>query len=581
MIGMVDRNGGRTVMTDAQARVAGTVAPSWLASYPKDIDWHARYTPAPLGALLDRAVAQWPEQRCVDFLDRAYSYREIGSLVARAAKGLQGLGVGPGVKVGLFLPNCPYAVVMFFAVLKVGGTVVNFNPLYAPREIEHQIEDSETDLMVTLDLQLLLPKLQPLLERTRLRTLIVCRMANALPFPKNLLFPWIKRKEIAAVPAGPAYVWFERLIDNDGESASVAIDPARALAVLQYTGGTTGVPKGAAHTHASLHVNAEQLAAWSPGCKPAAERVLGILPLFHVFAMTAVMLYAVRIGAEMILLPRYELDQLLATIDRKKPTVMPGVPTLYTAIANHPRLGSYDLTSLKLCIAGGAALPLEVKQAFERRSGCTLVEGYGLTEAPVTHCNPISGRHKTGSIGLPMPGTSLEVVSLDDRRTPLPPGERGEICIRGPQVMQGYWRREAETAQALEDGRLHTGDVGYLDEDGYAFIVDRLKELIICSGYNVYPRMVEEAIYEHPAVAEAAVVGMPDPYRGETVKAFVVRGAGASLSAEELLAFLKDKLSPIEMPKQIAFRDSLPKSAVGKILKRELLRQEQERSDAA
>jgi long-chain acyl-CoA synthetase len=281
--------------------------------------------------------------------------------------------------------------------------------------------------------------------------------------------------------------------------------------------------------------------------------------------------FALCVGAQIILLPRFDLVQLLTTIDRKRPTILPGVPTLYRAINHHPEIGRYDLSSLRLCISGGAPLPLEVKQRFEELSGCTLVEGYGLTECPVIACNPLGSPGKRGSIGLPLPGTSIEVISLDDRTTALGPGQSGELCVRGPQVMAGYWNRPEETAAALADGRLHTGDIGYMDEDGACFVVDRLKELIICSGFNVYPRAVEEAIYAHPDVVEAAVCGVADGYRGETVKAFVVARDRASLDEAALLAFLEDRLSPIEMPKLIEFRDQLPKSAVGKILKRELL----------
>jgi long-chain acyl-CoA synthetase len=395
-------------------------------------------------------------------------------------------------------------------------------------------------------------------------------MADILPFPKKLLFPLVKARELARVPDDGRHIWFADLIANGGGVSAVP-DPHRDIAALQYTGGTTGVPKGAALTHRNLQVNALQMVAWHPDVRHGAERVLALLPLFHVFGMTCTMNFALCIGAQIILLPRFDLVQLLTTIDRKRPTILPGAPTLYRAINHHPDIGRYDLSSLRLCISGGAPLPLEVKQRFEQLSGCTLVEGYGLTECPVIACNPIGSPGKQGSIGLPLPGTSVEVISLDDRRTALGPGQSGELCVRGPQVMAGYWNRPDETAAVLEDGRLHTGDIGYMDENGACFVVDRLKELIICSGFNVYPRAVEEAIYAHPDVVEAAVCGVPDAYRGETVKAFVVLRQHARLDEAALLAFLEDRLSPIEMPKLIEFRDQLPKSAVGKILKRELL----------
>ena len=533
----------------------------WLNAYPPGIDWHLGVVPQPLDGLLDQAVAIYSDHVCLDFFGKTWTYHEVGALVERAARGLQALGVGPGVRVGLMLPNCPYFVISYFAVLKAGGTVVNFNPLYAPLELEHQIVDSETRVMITLDLEVLLPKLMPLCGRTPLKAVVVGRMADILPFPKNLLYPWIKRREIARVADRPGLLWFSDLLANDGRLRPPPVDPDRDIAVLQYTGGTTGTPKAAALTHANLQVNAEQLVAWHPGARPGQERILAILPLFHVFGLSAILNYGVRMGAEIVLVPRADLVQVLRAITRRRTTIMAGVPTLFAAISSFSRLDRYDLSSIRLCISGGAPLPLEIKQDFERLSGCTLVEGYGLTEAPVVSCNPIAGRHKSGSIGLPLPGTTIEVVSLEDRASLLSADTAGEICVRGPQVMTGYRSAGDGAPETLREGRLHTGDVGYLDQDGYCFIIDRLKDVIICSGFNVYPRMVEEAIYQHPEVAEVAVCGVPDEYRGETVKAFIVRQAGTELNAPDLIAFLEDRLSPIEMPKLIEFRDQLPKSA--------------------
>jgi long-chain acyl-CoA synthetase len=555
---------------------AGVCAPgspverSWAAACAKSIPCALEIVPRPLYALLDQAVERFPEHRFLEFQGKVWTYAQVGHLVDRAARGLQRLGVGRGTRVGLFLPNCPYFVIGFFAALRIGATVVSYNTLYAVPEIERQVQDSGTEVMLTLDVEALLPKLKPLLDRTSLRTIVVGRLADLLPFPKSLMFPLIKRREIADVPNHRAYIWFNELIAGETPPAPEFVDPLSDVAVLQYTGGTTGVPKGAALTHYNLLANAEQMAAWHPQAVPGSERMLAVLPLFHVFAMTCAMLHSMRIGAEIVLVPRFDLANLLGTISRKRPTILPGVPTLFAAISRFPRLAKYDLSSLRLCISGGAPLPGEVRQAFEAVAGCPIVEGYGLTESPVVTCNPIGGPTRPGSIGLALPNTTIEIVSPDDRRTLLPEGEIGEICVRGPQVMAGYWRRPDETAQSLVDGRLHTGDLGYLDGDGHCFLVDRLKELIICSGYNVYPRIVEEAIYQHPAVLEAAVVGAPDGYRGETVLACIVLRPDASLSEAELLDFLKERLSPIEIPKQIEFRHSLPKSAIGKILKKEL-----------
>ncbi len=566
-------------MNGADGR-AGTSRP-WLAAYPANVDWHARIPARPLHSLLDEAVERYAGRTCIDFLDKRYSYREIGELANRAAKGLARLGVRRGTKVGLFLPNCPYSVIFYFGILKAGGTVVNFNPLYAERELIHQIQDSETEIMVTLDLKVLCDKLMPLVEKTGLRKVVICPMAAILPFPKNILFPIARRKEVARIKEGERTVSFEEVLANDGKVTAPEIDPASEIALLQYTGGTTGVPKGAMLTHANAVANAMQLRLWAPELGSSQEKILGVLPLFHVFAMTVVMNQGLLLGAEMVLLPRFELLQLLKTIEKKKPTVFVGVPTLYAAINNAKETANTDLRSLKACISGGAPLPLEVKHRFEELSGCVLVEGYGLSEtAPVATCNPFLGENKPGSIGLPMPGTEIEILAIDGPERVLPLGERGEVCIRGPQVMAGYWKRPEDTAKSLKGGRFHSGDIGYMDAQGYVFIVDRLKEMILCGGYNVYPRNVEEAIYMHPAVAECAVVGIPDSYRGQTVKAYVVLREGRTLSKDELNEFLKDKLSPIEMPKQVEVRASLPKTAIGKILKKALLAEEEAKAKA-
>ncbi len=563
---------------NAGASVGAEAARPWLAAYPAGLDWAAPIPPAPAYRLLDDAVLLHGERPCLDFLDKTWSFAEVGRLVDRAAKGLVDLGVRPGAKVGLFLPNTPYFVILYHAVLKAGGTVVNYNPLYAERELAHQIEDSDTDIVAALDMASHQAKLDGLLGSTRLRRLVVCPMAEILPFPRNWLLPLAMRGEIVRVGEDERHVAFKTLVDNDGRFEAPAIDPLHAVALLQYTGGTTGVPKGAMLTHANVYANAQQCARWFAGAEQDGQpRMLGVLPLFHVFAMTTVMNWSLAAGAETILLPRFRLDQLVKTIHKKRPTAMAAVPTLLTAIAHFPRLARYDLTSLRFCISGGAPLPAELRKEFERATGARVVEGYGLSEAsPVVCCNPLAGANKAGSIGLPLPGTSVEIVRVEPPHDLLPVGEKGEICVRGPQVMSGYWKRPEETAATLQGGRLHTGDVGYLDADGYTFIVDRLKEMINAGGFKVYPRVVEEAIHAHPDVAECAVVGVPDPYRGQTVKAFVALRPGRRLSPEQLTEFLADKLSAIEMPKLIEFRPSLPKTAIGKIQKTALVADPQE-----
>ncbi len=549
---------------------------SWLKSYPEGVDWNMPIPAKPLFKLLDDAVARFPQRPCIDFLGRVYTYGELDMLVDRAASGFQGLGVEKGTKVGLFLPNCPQFVICYYAILKAGGTVVNYSPLYSEPELLQQIEDSQTDIMVTLNLTALYPKAQAMLEQSRLRLLVVGTMSEVLPFPKNWLFPLVKRRDVVRAPNDASHVPFEELINNEGGHEPATIDPENDVAVLQYTGGTTGVPKGAMLTHANIFINTMQCGVWFPALEPGAERIMGVLPFFHVFAMTAVMNMSIHLGAVIIMHPRFELDAVLKDVNKKRPTVFDGVPTMFGAINNHPKLQDFDLKSIKACISGGAPLPVEVKQRFEELSGCKLVEGYGLTEcSPVATCNPFSDDAKAGSIGLPMPGTVIEIVDRDDPGKVLPQGETGEICVSGPQVMAGYWRNEAATRDVIADGRLRTGDVGYTDEDGYTFIIDRIKDLILVSGFNVYPRHVEDGIYQHPAVEEVTVIGVADEYQGQSVKAFVKLREGQALGEEELRAFLQDRLGRHEVPKHIEFRDTLPKTMIGKLSKKELVAEEE------
>ncbi|HVJ56033.1 MAG TPA: long-chain fatty acid--CoA ligase [Aliidongia sp.] len=551
-------------------------------SYPANISWSDPFEIVPVPALLDRSVARYGARPCLDFLDRKFTYEEVGQLVDRAARGLQNLGLGKGDRVGLFLPNCPYAVIMLFAVLKAGGIVVNFNPLYAPREVRHQIEDSVVRFMVTLDLPALYCKLAPMLDGTALEKIILCPMQGVLPFPQSMLYPLLRRADIVKIPADGRHVTFEALTADRAAPAPVECDPVQDVALLQYTGGTTGVPKGAMLSHRNIVVNCQQCLRWFPEARLGREKVLAVLPFFHVFALTVAEMLSILGGFEIILLPRFELKQVLKTIERKRPTMFPGVPTIYTAINSSPGIGRRDLSSIKYCLSGGAPLPLEVKTEFERLTGCHLAEGYGLSEtSPVATANPLDAAGKPGSIGLPVPGTEIEIASLERPDETLPPGERGEVCVRGPQVMLGYWRQPDATAAILTDGRLRTGDVGYIDEDGYVFLVDRIKDLIIAGGYNVYPRNVEEAIYAHPAIAECVVIGLPDPYRGQTVKAYVTLRAGMILDEAMLRTFLEERLSPMEMPKLIEFRDALPKTAIGKLSKKALLDEEAAKTAAA
>ena len=527
--------------------------------------------PATLNALFEAAVLQHTQLPCLEFLGRRWSYGDVGSLVARVAGGLVAMGVRPGDRVGLCLPNSVHYVVSYFAILRVGGIVVNFNPLYAPPELDFQARDAGVGVMITTDLKPVLGRVLALLDAGVIAGVVVCPFASGLSMFKAVGFQLMKRAMVAPRPAGSDRVRFWRnLIAASPADASAEVSPG-AIAVLQYTGGTTGTPKGVMLSHANLATNACQVSEWFPDSRIGEERVLAVLPLFHVFAMTVAMNAALTWGAEIVLLPRFEMPQLLQALRRRRPTVIPGVPTLFRAILDKGAVAS-DLSSVRVCISGGAALPRSVQRDFERIAGCRLVEGYGLTEAsPVCFCNPVSGPGRDGTIGLPLAGIEADIRAIDDPAHSLARGERGELCLRGPNVMLGYWHRPEETLATLTpDGWLRTGDVGVMDADGYVELVDRIKDLIICSGFNVYPRSIEDALYTHPDVVAATAIGVPDDYRGESVAAFVQLRPGSNATPETLTDYLRDRLSPIELPRHIELRDELPRTAIGKLSRKEL-----------
>lgn len=548
---------------------------TWLKSYPDNIQWDAQIEPRNVCSMMDVTVEKHGALPAFDFLGKKWTWREIGVLVDRTAKGLQSMGVKKGVNVGIFLPNSPYFLIAYYAILKAGGTVVNFNPLYAERELKNQIEDSGTEIMFTLDLAMLYDKMSLMLETSSLKKLVLCKFTDILPFPKNMLFPLLKAKDVAKIEPSSAHTWFTDMGQDGDKPDDVACDPEKDIAVIQYTGGTTGIPKGAMLTHMNVYSNAEQASMWFTKEGEGQEKMLGVLPFFHVFAMTGVMNLSVRRGFEIIALPRFELEDTLKVIDKKKPNFFPAVPAIYNAINNYKGLDKYDLKSLRYCISGGAPLPVEVKRRFEELTGSVVVEGYGLTEsAPVVCVNPLQGENKAGSIGLPFPDT---IVDLRDPETgkSVPLGERGELCVKGPQVMKGYWQNKEASAATIKNGFLHTGDIAVMDEDGYFYIVDRIKDLIITNGYNVYPRHVEEAIYLHEGVEECIVAGLPDDARGEIVKAWIKMKDGHEMTSDDMNEFLKDKISKIEMPRRIEFRDeALPKTMIGKLSRKDILEEE-------
>lgn len=557
----------------------------WLRYYPDEVAPTIDYSRGSLGDFLTKAAEKYPNNEAIHFLGKSVCYRELYEHACRLANGLISLGINKGDRVAIMLPNCPQAVAAYFGTLLLGAVVVQTNPLYVERELEHQLSDSGASALITVDLLYARvarvrgerPEAGPL---PQLKHVIVTSIKDGLPFPKNLLYPLKQRKEgfRPDIPYGSlGVVAYRRLLSANSHLPVVSSINSEDLAVLQYTGGTTGTPKGVMLTHRNLVANTLQISKWCYKAQDGKERFLAALPLFHVFGVTVLMNMSVLRAGSLILLPRFEAETVLQTISKRKPTIFPGAPTMYVALINHKLASETDLSSIEVCISGSAALPLEVQEQFEALTGGRLIEGFGLTEAsPVLHANPIWGRRKIGTIGLPLPDT--DVIVVDPAGKVLPSGEIGEIVARGPQVMKGYWNHPEETARTLRDGWLYTGDLGYMDEEGYFIIVDRMKDVIIAGGFNVYPRDVEEVLYEHPAILEAAAVGVKDPYRGETVKAFIVLKKEGKVTAEELNLWCRERLAAYKVPHLYEFRETLPKTMIGKVLRRKLQEEEMEKA---
>jgi long-chain acyl-CoA synthetase len=554
-----------------------TIQP-WVKSYPPDVRWNAPLELSPVQSVLEKAAERFGSKPALDFMNKRISYAELDALANRAAAGFQKLGVKPGVHVGLYLPNTPHYVIAFFGVLKAGGVVVNYSPLDALRTLEFKVDDSETEILVTLDLASLYPQAEKLLASTRLKTLVVGEFTEMTPAPGPVRAQMAAAGLLAEANYDDAHVAFCDLIDNDGR---YQVHPLGALtdelAVIQYTGGTTGSPKGAMLTHANLtaacSLYTEVTTRSEEGLRVGEERVLCVLPLFHIYSLTVVMLLGFRLGAELVLHPRFDPTAALKDIVEKKITIYMGVPTMHVALMSVSGVETMDFSSLRFCGSGGAPLPLAVQERFEQVVGRRLTEGWGMTEtAPLGTFTPREGARKPGSCGVPYPGLEMKFIDVADPEREVKPGERGEICVKGPNVTKGYWKKPEATAGAMTaDGFFRTGDVGYMDDDGYVYIVDRTKDMLLCGGFNVYPRNIEEAIYQHPSVEEVSVIGIPDDYRGETPKAFVKLRAGAPTpSFEEMKVFLKDRLGKHEMIGAMEIRDALPKTPVGKISKKDL-----------
>ena len=546
----------------------------WNEKYNHPIAWDQHFEPLSLPDMFFATAARKPEAPLIDFMGRKFSYAECRDGVRRVAHGLQAMGVQKGDRIGLFLPNVPHYVAAYYGALTIGATVVNFSPLYSAEELEHQVADSGTKILFTLSASALLPTALTVLENSSLERLIVGSVAGALPVAKSLLYRMFRGKETVTRPRDPRVTAFSTLIHNDGSHVAPAIDPERDLALLQYTGGTTGRPKGAMLSHQNLSANARQVNMLDP-CNAHEDRILGVLPFFHVFANTVVLNRTIYTGGEIILLPRFDAGQALAAVSRTRPTSVPGVPTMFQALLDHPAVEDTDFSSVRHCISGGAPLPLELKHRFEEATGAVVVEGYGLTESSgVVSANPYASLNKGGTIGQPIPATLVKLVDKDDPARPAPPGEPGEIVFAGPQVMCGYWNRPDADAKVFLGKFLRTGDVGLIDEDGYIRIVDRLKDMIAVGGFKVFPSEIEKILYRHPAVKEALVIGIPDSYRGESPKAFVTLLEGARIDGEALKAWLNPQLGKHERVVAVEIREVLPKTMVGKLSRRELIAEE-------
>lgn len=541
--------------------------------YAHPVAWDAFFPPLSLPQLLERQMRKRPSAALVDFFGRTFTYAAIWREAQRFAAGLQQRGIEKGDRVGLFLPNVPDYLVAYFGTLVAGATVVNFSPLYSAEELEAQVEDSGTSLLVTVDAPALLPTAVEVLDGSSLQTLVVARLAGQLPLLKQLGLRVFKRSSLARIPSRPDVLDWQDFL-SDAPLRPVHCDPELDVALLQYTGGTTGTPKGAMLSHANLTANARQVRAIDPD-RDSRDVVLGVLPLFHVFANTCVLNRTIANGGCIVMLPRFDAGQALDTIARTRPTSLFAVPTMYQALLDHPKVGSTDFSSLRQSISGGAPLPLPLKKHFEDVTGVRIIEGYGLTESSgVVSSNPLTGASRPGSIGQPLPGTEVRLLDKEDPTRDAPPGEPGELVLRGPQVMGGYWNRpDADATAFAEGGWLRTGDIAVIEQDGFIRIVDRSKDMIAVGGFKVFPSRIEHVLLEHPAVKEALVIGVPDPYLGEVPRAYVALKEGAGANAAELVEWLTPHIGKHERVSDIEIRPSLPKTMIGK-LDRKALRAE-------
>ena len=551
-----------------------------LKFWPKGVPKHIDYPEIPLFEILRNTAKKYPKNTALVYFDKEISYEELVQATKRFATALHSLGVNKGDKVALYLPNIPSFVITYYSCLTIGAVVTAISPLYREREVRHQLSDSEAETIIVLDL--LYPIVEKVWSETKLKRVIITGLKEYMPRAKAFLGSLLRKIPSRKIRRKPNIYYFQELIAKyDANPPAVEINPKEDLAGLQYTGGTTGTAKGAMLTHMNLVSNAVTCAAWLRGTE-GEETFLAVLPLFHIYGMTTGMNAPIYLAGKIVMLPRFDIVSTFKAIQNQKVTVFCGAPTMYSMLLAHPDSTKYDCTSVRFCISGSAPLPPEVQRKFMDLTGGVLVEGYGLTESsPVTHCNPLDRTLKTvkiGSIGLPWPNTESKIVDIETGEKDLKTGEIGEVVVKGPQVMKGYWKMPQETANVLRDGWLYTGDIGRMDEDGYFYITDRKKDLIKYKGYSVYPRELEDVLHEHPSVKICGVIGKPDSVTGEVPKAFVVLKEEATVTEKEIMDFVNEKIAPYKAIREVEFRSELPMTLVGKVLRRVL--QEEERKKA-
>jgi long-chain acyl-CoA synthetase len=551
----------------------------WLKHYDPEVTPEVDFEEIPLFELLDRTAQRWPKRKAIVFQNWSVTYEKLKKTTEIMAANLRSHGVRPGDRVALMLPNSPQTIMSYWAVLRAGAVVTMINPLYMETELVHQLTDSGTKTLITIDL--LWKKISTLKDRLNLSKIFVTRISDALRFPLKQLYNFksLREKNRPHIEYdGNTIIQWDTLTKGTETYTSTTVRPKEDTAILQYTGGTTGLSKGCSLTHANLGANVQQCHAMLHKLGRDKETFLGILPYFHIYGLTVCLNFPTSLGATQVPFPRYVPIDVLKAMHKVKPTIFPGAPSLYISLLQQKNLDKYDISTVKYCLSGSSPMPVEGIQKFKKVFGAEIVEGFGLTEAsPVTHLNPLEGKKKIGSIGVPIPSTDAAIVDMEVGSVPMPPGKLGELIVRGPQVMKGYYNRPDETAGAIRNGWLYTGDIGYMDEEGYFFIVDRKKDMIISSGYNIYPREVDEVLYQHPKIMEAVTVGLPHKTRGEIIKVYIVLKEGEAMDRSEVIAYCREKLAGYKVPRQVEFRTSLPKTMVGKVLRRALRDEEEQK----